>query len=238
MRLSKTLRTALVTTSVLVGLGAAGSARALSVQTVQFLDGAGGQPVWGQGITINVGATVADSLITPTVDLQFVGFRIADPTVGSPGRTSVYLHVYDDFGITAGGAVDPSAIGNLIGVSTNALNLEIAAPSSDLSWFFSGVVIAKDATYHYVLANDTVAATSTSYGNLLYSELETGAPNPHGGGQPYVETGDVGGGPSSPDVYFRVVSETVTVPEPSAPILTGLGVLGLATARRRRAAPA
>jgi len=211
-------------------LVAALPAQALTMQTVQFTSGGGADPVWGQSITLNVGATVADALIPPTMALEFVGFRTGDPGIGSPGRSSVYLHVYDGFGITPGGAIDGSAIGNLVGVSTNALNLEVLAPGTDASWFFGLPLLAKDTPYFYVMANTVSAATAADFSNLVYSSMEVGVANPHGGGQAFHQTGDLGSGPASEDLFFRVVSSS-PVPEPGTAILTGLG-LALLAARR------
>ena len=213
-------------------LVAAIPAQALTMQTVQFTSGGGADPVWGQSITLNVGATVADALIPPTMALEFVGFRTGDPGIGSPGRSSVYLHVYDNFAITAGGAIDASSIGNLVAVSTNALNLEVAAPGTDASWFFDLPILAKDTPYFYVMANTVDAALPTAYGNLVYSSMEVGVSNPHGGGQAFHQTGDLGSGPTSEDLFFRVVSST-PVPEPGTALLTGLGLAILASKRSR-----
>ena len=67
-----------------------------------------------------VGATVPDASIPATVLLDFVGWRSGDAGIGSPGRSTVYLHVYDSFGITPGGAIDPAELGNLLAVSLNS----------------------------------------------------------------------------------------------------------------------
>ena len=229
LALATTRRWILAVVGMLVWGALPGSA--ITIQTVQFTSSGGTDPVWGQSLTINVGATVPDAMIPATVALEFAGFRTGDPSIGSPGRTSVYLHVYDSFGITPGGAVDGSAIGNLIAVSTNSLNLEVAAPGTDASWSFALPLLAKDIPYYYVMANTTSAATPGDFSNLVYSSMEVGASNPYGGGQSFHQTGDLGSGPTSEDLFFRVVSST-PVPEPGTALLISLGLVTLAVRRR------
>ena len=188
--------------------------------------------MWGQSLTINVGATVADSLIPAIVSLDFVGWRTGDPLIGSADRTSVYLHVYDSFSITAGGAVN--TVGNLIAVSTNAVNLELVPTATDVSWFFGLPNIAKDIPYFYVMASDTTAASTGDPSNLVYSDLETGINNPHAGGQSFNQTGDLGSGPTSHDLFFRVVTMT-PIPEPSTFSLCALGLVMTGISRRSKA---
>jgi hypothetical protein len=206
--------------------------QAITIQTVQFTSGGVTAPVWGQSLTINIGATVPDISIPPTVALEFVGFRTGDPGIGSPGRSSVYLHVYDGFGITPGGAIDGPAIGNLIAVSNNSLNLEVFAPATDASWFFDLPLLAKDVPYYYVLANTDTAALPGDFSNLVYSDMEIGAANPYAGGQGFHQTGDLGSGPTSQDLFFRVVSST-PVPEPGTAVLTAIGLAVLGARGRR-----
>lgn len=218
---------------LLAALLGAAPGQALTIQTVQLTSSGDAEPVWGQSLTINVGATIPDASIPPVVSLDLVGFRTGDASIGSADRGNVYLHIYDGFGITAGGAVDGSAIGNLIAVSTNSLDLELAAPSTDAIWFFDGPSLAKDVPYYYVMASDTTAATSASFGNLVYSDLEVGAPNPHAGGRAFHQTGDFGDGPTSEDLFFRVLSSE-PVPEPGTASLLGLGLALLAARSRTR----
>ena len=71
------------TVFLVMGFFAASSAHALTIQTVQFTTGSGGESVWGQSLTINVGATVADALIPAIVSLDFVGWHTGDPLIGS-----------------------------------------------------------------------------------------------------------------------------------------------------------
>jgi len=217
--------------SMILGVGLAAPGSAITIQTVQFTSDGGTAPVWGQSLTLNVGATIPDASIPAVVDLDLVGFRTGDPNIGSADRSSVYLHVYDDFTITAGGAV--ATVGNLVAVSTNSLDLEVAAPSTDAIWLFGATLLAKDTEYFYVMASDTSAATTLDPGNLIYSDMEVGILNPHAGGQGFHQTGDLGSGPTSEDLFFRVLSST-PVPEPGTFSLAALGLAGLAWARRGR----
>ena len=211
-------------------VGFAAPSSAIIIQTVQFTSDGGAEPVWGQSLTINVGATIPDAMIPAVVDLDLVGFRTGDPNIGSADRTSVYLHIYDDFTITFGGAVD--TVGTLLAVSNNSLNLEIAAPSTDAIWLFDATLLAKDVEYFYVMASDTSTATTADPSNLIYSDMEVGVLNPHTGGRAFHQTGDFGSGPTSEDLFFRVLSST-PVPEPGSFSLAALGLVGLALGRRR-----
>jgi hypothetical protein len=232
----QTLRAALLAAILVATAGAvsgiAAPAAATTFFTVQSASGGGGEPVWGQSLTLNVGATLPDSSIPPTVLLDFVGFRIGDASIGSPGRSAVYLQIYDSFGITAGGAIDGSAIGNLVAVSIDTQDLEApAAPGTDVLWNFAQPALAKDVEYFYVLSSDPFAATPGDFSNLVYSDLQVGDANPHGGGQAFHQAGDLGSGPASQDLFFRVQS-TLPVPEPSTGVLSLLGLALLAKARR------
>ncbi len=222
--------------TVVVALAPA-AAEAVVLTTTQSTAPSTADPVWGQGLTLNIGADLPDGSIPPFVNLDFVGLRTGDPTGGSPSdRTAVYLHVYDNFGINPDGSVNGAAIGNLIDVSTNTVDLEAAAPTTDVFWFFSGPLLSKSTTYHYILANTASAATSGDFSNLVYSEFVTAYGNVHTGGQHYRQTGDLGDGPTSGDLFFRVQSSFDPVPEPSTFVLGTLGLvtLGLAFRRKRR----
>jgi hypothetical protein len=65
------------------------SAQALVIQAVQPTSSGGTDPVWGQGITINIGATLPDAMIPASVALDFVGFRTGDASIGSADRSAV-----------------------------------------------------------------------------------------------------------------------------------------------------
>lgn len=228
-RFTTALNGALIIAGIASGSIVAPRAEAIVIQTTQPTSSSTPEAVWGQGLTINIGASLPDALIPPIVNLDFVGFRTGDPGVGSPGRTAVRLHVYDGFALNGDGTVNAGAIGSLVAVSSNTVNLEAAAPSTDVIWFFDDP-ISKSATYHYILANNTTAATSTDFSNLLFSELQVANSNPYAGGQAYVQPGDE----PTHDLFFRVISSFEPVPEPSALSLTVLGLLSLGPISRRR----
>jgi hypothetical protein len=215
MRFAKVLRVSMIAVGIVGGSGSTPVVDAAVVTTSQPTSPSTTEPVWGQGLTINVGASLPDASIPATVMLNFVGWRTGTNTIGSPDRSAVYLHVYDDFGITAGGAVDGTAIGTLVAVSTNTVNLETPAVSTDVFWYFADPSLAKNVTYHYIMASNTVAATSGDFGNLIYSDFVVATGNPHAGGQAYRQPGDT---PAS-DLYFRVQSSFSPIPEPSTFLL-------------------
>lgn len=231
MKFAKTLCVALMTVGVVGGSGLAPLADAAVVTTTQPTSPSNAEPVWGQGITINVGADLADALIPATVNLDFAGWRIGDASVGSADRTAVRMHIYDAFGINGDGTVNGAAIGGLVAYSTNTVNLQAAADGTDVFWFFSGAALSKNTLYHYILADNTIAATLGDFSNLIFSDLVVATANPYAGGQAYVQTGDQ----PLDDLFFRVQSSFEAVPEPSTLILAALGLVsfGLVALWRR-----
>ena len=235
MQFNKILPVVLIALAVVVGSGLVPSVHAATVTTTQLTFPSERDPVWGQGLTINIGASLPDASIPATVGLDFVGFRTGESADGSPDdRTAVYLHVYDDFGINPDGTVIGGDIGLLVGVSTNTVDLETPADSTDVIWLFNQPSISKNTTYHYILATNTSAATSGNFSNLIYSDFRVAEGNPHSGGQHYRQTGDLGDGPTSRDLFFRVQSSFSTVPEPSTFVLAALGLLSLGFYGRHR----
>lgn len=234
-RITRTLGVVLIAAGVVGGSGLASPAHAAVLTTTQPTAPSDRDPSWGQGITLNIGADLPDAAIPATVMLDFVGWRTGLPENGSPDdRTAVYLHVYDAFGINIDGSVDGGAIGSLIAVSTNTVDLETPADSTDVFWFFDGAALAKDVTYHYILATNDVAATSADFSNLIYSDFVVAYGNPHAGGQHYRQPGDLGDGPTSGDLFFRVQSSFNVVPEPSTLALVGIGCTALLGYRSRK----
>jgi len=191
-------------------------------------DGNQAGPMFGQGITVNVGADTADASIPGTVFLQSLSFQTTSSTTGLGTSTAAYIHVYDAFAVD--GDNTPSAIGNLIAVSSNTVDLAGSASLETLTWNFSGSdAIAKGSQYHYILANDTNAATVLDSSNLTTHAFELNVGNPYTGGQAYRANGTT----TDWDMEFQLITDTDSIPEPSSTLLVGLGAIGMMLRRRR-----
>ncbi|GAA5493903.1 PEP-CTERM protein-sorting domain-containing protein [Rubritalea squalenifaciens DSM 18772] len=189
-------------------------------------DGDQAGPMFGQGITVNVGADTADASIPSTVYLDQLSFQSTSSGVGI-GTATVYIHVYDAFDVDGTNA--PSVIGNLVAVSSTTIDLSAVGANETMTWDFAGEGIDKSSTYYYVLATDTNAATVGDSANLTGSGFELNTGNQYTGGQGYRANGTT----TDWDLEFELVTSTA-VPEPSSTALLGcVGVLALF--RRRRA---
>lgn len=126
-------------------------------------------PMFGQGITVTIGADTPLANIPAIVNLQSLSFQRTNTTTGIGTSTAAYIHVYDAFVVD--GDNTPSAIGNLVAVSTNTVDFTASTPLQTLTWNFASNPILSTATYHYVLATNTTAATVANSSNLTTSEV-------------------------------------------------------------------
>ncbi len=181
-------------------------------------------PMFGQGITVDVGTATPAIEIPATVYLQQLSFQSTSSTTGV-GTGSVYIHVYDSFAVD--GDDTPSEIGNLVAVSSTTVDLDSVTPNQTLTWLFNFEAISSSSTYQYVLAENTQPATVEDSSNLATNGFELNTGDPYTGGQAYRANGTT----NDWDMEFELSTSDV-VPEPSVVLLGGLGVLGLL--RRRR----
>lgn len=175
-------------------------------------------PMFGQGITVNVGADTLDASIPSTVYLEQLSFQRTSSTTGL-GTAVAYIHVYDAF--TVDGDNTPSVIGNLVAVSSTTVDMSTIGASGTMTWNFGGDAISKSGTYYYILATDTNAATVGNSSNLATGAFELKTGNQYSGGQAYRANGTT----SDWDMEFELVTNTTQIPEPSSAILGCLGVL-------------
>lgn len=163
-------------------------------------------PMFGQGITINIGANTNDAAIPNPVALQQVSFQNSSSGSGAASNV-VYLQVYDAF-VTDGQSPTstPTTIGNLIAVSTNTVDLGAAAALDQLIWLFDNDELDKATEYFYILSTTTTAATVLDWSNLATGAFELEVGNPYTGGDAIRANGDT----TDWDMEFEVITSDVS----------------------------
>ncbi|NWK56359.1 PEP-CTERM sorting domain-containing protein [Verrucomicrobiaceae bacterium N1E253] len=187
-------------------------------------------PNFGQSITVNIGADTPDGSIPGTVYLQELSFRQTNSTTGINTTDTAWIHVYDAF--TVDGTSSPTAIGNLITVSSTTVNFTTTGAGDLLTWSFTGDAadaILKGTEYYYVLATDQNAATVGNSSNLTTQGFRLTTGDPYSGGQ----TLRANGSNADWDNEFVLTTITDPVPEPSSSALLGLGAFALIFRRRK-----
>lgn len=184
-------------------------------------------PMWGQQITVNVGADTADGSITSTVYIEELSYQYSSSASG--GIPGDFMHVYSDFVTDGTGAI--TSIGSLIAVGTATIGTPTGG--DQLTWTFSGgldAAIDKSTQYMFVSASDAVAGTvGNGLGNLIGGGYELATNDPYAGGDSLRGNG----GNTGWDQDFELKTNTVAVPEPSSSALLGLAGLALILRRRK-----
>jgi hypothetical protein len=171
-----------------------------------------------QSFTPNVAAigssdtVAANSPLPATVYLDRVTF-LSTPVSGS-GDTAgqIFIDVY------LGDGDD----GTYVGSSTNSINVKGSANSIELTWTFADFALDSTQEYAFVFSTDAIAGSS-AIARLTAANTGAGFVNTYNGG-----TADLDGNNNSPvnfDTRFQVLFNTV--PEPTAALLGGIGMLAL-----------
>lgn len=215
-------------TTTAAALIVAGSAGAATVTTSFGPANNQAGPMFGQSITVNVGADTPDGTIPTSVYVTELSFTQTNSATGINTTDVAYIHVYDAFSVD--GDNTPSAIGNLITVSTSTVDFSTTGAGSALTWSFAGTTaLDKGTEYFYVLATDTTAATVGDSANLTTQGLRLTTGDPYSGGRAFRANGTT----SDWDNEFTLKTSTTIVPEPSSTALLGLGGLALLMRRRK-----
>lgn len=185
-----------------------------------------GNAATGQSFTPSVGMVDDPGVNTATIELTSISFwsnggASAGPS-GSPAANldTVYLHIYD---------ANPSGSANLVGVSTNYRDLNPASnypQGSEMQWTFGNLTLNYQTTYFAVFSKGT---TPTSINDVGIG-LQVDNTNPYSGGTGLIN--DFAATSTQDAKFSATFTNPVIVPEPSAALLGGIGILTLL--RRRR----
>lgn len=164
-----------------------------------------------------------NSPLPGTVYLQSVDFLRAVSGTGTAGQ--LFIDIYT----TAGSG------GTYLGSSTNSIDVNSATGLSTLTWNFNNIALSSGTQHAFVFSTDNVAGGFLSNAGGQGARLQVARDSGGTFGNSYTagtaDNDSTNASPSAFDTRFQVTLDTV--PEPSAALLGGLGVLALL--RRRRA---
>ena len=214
------------------------SAQAGSVKTITLdnkdhagLVTAGSQATFGaQSFALNVagvgtGDTVAANSPLPA-DLYLNTMTFVKAPSGTATAGSLFIKLY------TGSA---NATGTPVSVSTNGIDVNAAGSLTDLVWNFPGTLLSSTTTYFSVFStnglNDSTG-TDLVGARLAAANFGGGFISTYAGGQAFNALNPPVG--QALDARFEIGFSVV--PEPSTFALLGLGLVGIASRRRRREA--
>lgn len=182
-----------------------------------------GNAATGQSFTPSMGMVDDPGASTATIDLtSFSLWSNGGSGAGNGNLNNVYLLIYDANPNPAVGSA------NLLGASTNFIDHSPnLAQGSQMTWTFNNLTLNYTTTYFAVLASTTDGSLGI---NDVGVALQVSNSNPYNGGTGLINDFSVA---STQDAKFSATFvNPVAVPEPSAALLGGLGMLALL--RRRR----
>ncbi|MFZ9935663.1 MAG: PEP-CTERM sorting domain-containing protein [Luteolibacter sp.] len=180
-----------------------------------------GNAATGQSFKPSVGMVDDPGESTTTIDLtSFSLWANGGTAAGTPlSRTvdTTYLLIYD---------ANPSGAANLVGSSTNFLDLNpFPGTGFQMTWTFNNLTLDYDTTYFAVFSSSNTGTDANDIG----VGLQVDNTNPYSGGTGLTNNFTVA---TTQDAKFSATFAN-PIPEPSATLLGGLGMLALL--RRRRA---